>query len=195
MGLIINEVFSSIQGEGDFIGVPMDFVRLSGCNIKCPIKKQCDTDYKNGSVMSVDQIIKSIDSNIVCITGGEPLEQDIYDLCYRLRNEGKQVHIQTSGFIEMSKDLFSVTNHVVCSPKSRVNIQRIDELKVVYYGQSINKIKSLYKIGNAQSNYLQPLQYKSGGYNYSETIEVLKELNIEQKWKLSIQAHKIWRVR
>ena len=48
MGLIINEIFSSIQGEGDFIGVPMDFVRLSGCNIKCPIKKQCDTDYKNG---------------------------------------------------------------------------------------------------------------------------------------------------
>jgi len=40
--LRIVEHFPSIQGEGIFIGTPMYFVRLSGCNLRC---SWCDTPY------------------------------------------------------------------------------------------------------------------------------------------------------
>ena len=33
--LAINEIFSTFQGEGPFIGYPAVFIRLSGCNLAC----------------------------------------------------------------------------------------------------------------------------------------------------------------
>ena len=36
----INEVFSSIQGEGTLIGRRQVFIRFSGCNLDC---NYCDT--------------------------------------------------------------------------------------------------------------------------------------------------------
>ena len=40
--LDLHHIFSTIQGEGPFAGVPAVFVRLFGCNLQCPM---CDTDY------------------------------------------------------------------------------------------------------------------------------------------------------
>ena len=121
MGLIIKEIFESIQGEGAKAGVLTDFVRLAGCSVNCPIKKHCDTDYSNGQEMSVEEIIQSINNKIVTITGGEPLDQNIYELCRRLCRSFHFVHIQTSGLIDMSKDLYANTHFVVCSPKAPVS--------------------------------------------------------------------------
>lgn len=38
--LPVMEIFSSIQGEGMMIGMPVTFIRLAGCNLRCP---WCDT--------------------------------------------------------------------------------------------------------------------------------------------------------
>ena len=38
----VNEIFYSIQGEGRNTGRAALYVRMSGCNIKCPI---CDTAH------------------------------------------------------------------------------------------------------------------------------------------------------
>ena len=38
----IKEIFSSIQGEGKFIGYNQVFIRFSGCNLACDY---CDTDF------------------------------------------------------------------------------------------------------------------------------------------------------
>jgi len=36
----VMEIFTSIQGEGAMMGIPVDFIRFSGCNLACP---WCDT--------------------------------------------------------------------------------------------------------------------------------------------------------
>ena len=76
----INEIFSSIQGEGKLIGRRQIFVRFSGCNLRC---NYCDTpqglDPKVGSFFSEEQLFNSIndlktpDFHSISLTGGEPL--------------------------------------------------------------------------------------------------------------------------
>jgi 7-carboxy-7-deazaguanine synthase len=51
----IVEVFSSIQGEGQFVGYRQVFVRLAGCNLKCAF---CDTSSSR-EMISIGQIEKT----------------------------------------------------------------------------------------------------------------------------------------
>ena len=72
----IKEVFTSIQGEGPFVGYKQLFIRFCGCNLTC---NYCDTDYR--TVDSLDyncsELIEIIKNNLNChsvsLTGGEPL--------------------------------------------------------------------------------------------------------------------------
>lgn len=72
----IREVFSSIQGEGPYVGFKQLFVRFCGCNLKC---KYCDTDFDTARAAkySVRGLLKLVDLNLDChsisLTGGEPL--------------------------------------------------------------------------------------------------------------------------
>lgn len=78
----IIEIFSSIQGEGLFIGERQIFVRFAGCNLRC---SYCDTDFRNDEntkIMTTDEVIAYIKKNLdfdydlhktVVFTGGEPL--------------------------------------------------------------------------------------------------------------------------
>jgi len=96
--LRVIEWFDSIQGEGVYIGTPMSFVRLAGCNLRC---KWCDTQYAFGPGREVDEevIVKSLKHFNVCITGGEPLLQDISRLVDLLHYDYRKVHIETNGTI------------------------------------------------------------------------------------------------
>ena len=78
---LAEDPFPSVQGEGVMIGTPMTFIRLQGCNLDC---EWCDTEYAKdkrfGTPMTVSEIIDEVESfglQWVCITGGEPMLQDL----------------------------------------------------------------------------------------------------------------------
>ena len=78
--LEINEIFYSIEGEGQRVGQPTTFIRLSKCNLRCSF---CDTEFDSFTEMSIDKIIEEIEqytATWVCLTGGEPLGQNIVPL-------------------------------------------------------------------------------------------------------------------
>ncbi len=101
--LKVNEMFPSIQGEGIYIGMPMFFIRLTGCNLRC---KWCDTKYafEEGTNMEISDILEKIDeSNLewVCLTGGEPLlQKDVYRFIYRVMNTHR-ILIETNGAVSI----------------------------------------------------------------------------------------------
>jgi len=47
----ILEIFSSIQGEGIYIGYRQLFIRFSGCNLGC---KYCDTDFSESEICKIE---------------------------------------------------------------------------------------------------------------------------------------------
>lgn len=100
--LKITEIFPSVQGEGLRQGEPTIFIRLSGCNLKCSF---CDTKYawKEGQQYSVDQVLEevrkirqSFPAQWICITGGEPLLQDIDGLTKALKKGGLKIQVETN---------------------------------------------------------------------------------------------------
>ena len=73
----ISEIFSSLQGEGLYVGVPQFFVRFHGCNMKCGF---CDTkldSYENYTSRALIEKIEECEKpfHSISLTGGEPLLQ------------------------------------------------------------------------------------------------------------------------
>ncbi len=104
--LRISEIFYSLQGESNTVGLPTVFVRLTGCPLRC---NYCDTSYafSGGQKMSLVDIfaeIKKYDCKTVCVTGGEPLAQPAcLDLLTKLADENFNVSLETSGALDISK--------------------------------------------------------------------------------------------
>jgi len=98
--LKITEIFRSLQGEGDAVGFPTVFVRLTGCPLRC---QYCDTAYAftGGDWWSLDAIVARVaglGARHVCVTGGEPLAQrNCLPLLSRLCDAGHEVSLETSG--------------------------------------------------------------------------------------------------
>ena len=103
----VAEIFQSIHGEmnGHHQGRICTFIRFSGCPNKC---HYCDTpetqDFSYGTDMSVHDImqeVKKLKSPYICLTGGEPLSQNKYellDLTTKLKTN-YLVSCETSGVI------------------------------------------------------------------------------------------------
>lgn len=100
------EIYSSVQGETSFSGLPTTFVRLAACNLRCT---WCDTPYSfgKGTPWEIDKIIAEIESHgcrYVCITGGEPLLQPaVQSLMTTLCNDNRIVSLETGGSLPTNR--------------------------------------------------------------------------------------------
>jgi 7-carboxy-7-deazaguanine synthase len=105
--LRVVEIYRSIQGESTYAGWPCVFVRLAGCDIRCGY---CDEEHALsrdvGESLSLGEIearIERLETNLVELTGGEPLLQEATpELVRRLLDRGSQVLIETGGHRDIS---------------------------------------------------------------------------------------------
>ena len=97
----IREIFSSIQGEGPYVGTKQLFIRFCSCNLNCAY---CDTDFNpsNAKDYSVQDLIDLINRNgeiyTISLTGGEPLcsvdflKEFLPELC----KYGHKIYLETN---------------------------------------------------------------------------------------------------
>lgn len=76
--MYIDEIFSSIQGEGIYCGYRQIFVRFSGCNLACDY---CDEQGHEPRYMEPEEVAAEVKQlgkawhHSLSLTGGEPLMQ------------------------------------------------------------------------------------------------------------------------
>lgn len=103
----VADIFYTLQGEGPFAGRPCVFIRLTGCNLRCTF---CDTEWDDAKnpYMDVEEILHAVEDEfagrkreLIVITGGEPLRQDLSKLIPALADLGGRymttVQIETAG--------------------------------------------------------------------------------------------------
>lgn len=107
--LRVNSIYPAFMGEVNpfGIGVPCTFVRLAGCNLRCYLSTKgilCDTPEAlleiSGDMMSEEAILDRCHDNgydVICLTGGEPLLQNITDFLHKATSHGFSVVIETNG--------------------------------------------------------------------------------------------------
>lgn len=104
--MVINEIFTSIQGESTWQGYPFTFVRLTGCNLRCAY---CDTKYayEGGFEMAIDEILREVAARgrkRVLVTGGEPLiQKDTPRLIQTLIKAGYRLFLETNGTLSVEE--------------------------------------------------------------------------------------------
>ena len=126
----VNETFLSLQGEGYFTGTAAFFLRLSGCNLRCPF---CDTQHQSYTEMSEDEIVAEASRHKprhIVITGGEPALQLTESLVDKLHAAGFFIQVETNGTLPLPEGIDWVT----CSPKGDFPQFPVDELKVLFMG-------------------------------------------------------------
>ena len=123
----INEIFYSIQGEGNWTGFPNIFIRTAGCNLRC---SYCDTKYayykfKEIKILKILEIVQKYNCKKICITGGEPLlQKELKELVSILTKYDYKISIETNGSLEIKsfagKKSVMISLDIKC-PSSNMN--------------------------------------------------------------------------
>ncbi len=117
----ISEIFSSIQGEGPYLGVKQTFVRFGRCNMHChycdELEKMKEGRFQTLSLEEVFSQIKQLsekegEPHSVSLTGGEPLFYTSFleNLLPQLKQAGLKTYLETNG--TLPKELERVIRYV-----------------------------------------------------------------------------------
>lgn len=198
--LQVHSIFATFQGEGPYVGKPAVFLRLSGCNLACTF---CDTEFDDYDILLVDDIVVQIknlcgNSNLVVITGGEPLRQNITKLAEQLNQEGMTVQIETNGTIT---DNIPLNCRLICSPKNTCGKYKNLSPKILPYinalkfliSADIEGYKDIAEIGQkkfAIPVYVQPMDQYDQSKN-AQNIALTRLIAKKHNATISLQIHKI----
>ncbi len=186
----VNETFLSLQGEGYFTGTAAFFLRLSGCNLRCPF---CDTQHQSYTEMSEDEIVAEASRHKprhIVITGGEPALQLTESLVDKLHAAGFFIQVETNGTLPLPEGIDWVT----CSPKGDFPQFPVDELKVLFMGDVTDPEAIISPLLGKESGvklYLQPLDTGNEKQNRAILRSCINYVLQHPRWSLSLQTHKI----
>jgi 7-carboxy-7-deazaguanine synthase len=159
----LNEIFTSIEGEGTLFGTKTMFVRLAGCPLKC---HWCDTPYSlsmdSGSDYSIDEAKELISNGLrpntykVNFTGGEPLVQHeaVIELAKFVRQKGIKTYLESA--CNDAARFAKVLSHI-----DLVKVEfKLKDSKVVdekHYGRLLESEFDCLKlaIGNGKTTYIK----------------------------------------
>jgi organic radical activating enzyme len=203
--LKITEIFPSIQGEGLRQGEPTHFIRVAGCNLRCTF---CDTKYawEGGEDLTPLDILNTIKKNQarfpadwVCLTGGEPLLQEIGELVRTIKGEGFLIQVETNGLVYRRLDVDWYT----LSPKPEEYSygpeykKKAKEVKIILSkGLDMAIIQRLRGEFPPQTPLLlQPVSNRKWSVNLG--MKLLKQVSQAglRNIRLSVQLHKIFNFR
>ena len=191
------EDFYTIQGEGFHAGKPAYFIRLGGCDVGC---RWCDAKYtwnpKIFPPVDVDVVVeraKECAAQAIVITGGEPLLYPLDVLTSRLRDEGLEIFLETSGTHPFSGEF----DWVCLSPKRQQPplaeaFGRAHELKVIIQTEDdfAWAEENARRVGRYCRLYLQP-EWSAFEQIMPKIVEYAKA---NPRWSISIQTHKFMRI-
>ena len=195
--LPLMEDFYTIQGEGFHTGKAAYFLRVGGCDVGC---YWCDVkeswNPKLHPLTDADEIVKRVTGNpaaTVVVTGGEPLMYNLDYLCNKLKQQGLQVHLETSG-----SHPFSGTFDWVClspkrkSPPKPEVFGKANELKVIIFDDTD------FEWAEENARLVGPDCYLCLQPEWSRMPVVLPDIiNYVMKnprWHISLQAHKFMHI-
>ncbi len=189
--------FYTVQGEGFHTGKAAYFIRLGGCDIGC---SWCDTkfswNFQHHKYTDVESILNEVQKHgakAVVVTGGEPSLYNLEKLTKILKKNNIETFIETAG----TNKLNGIWDWICLSPKEQnpplEYIYKIaDELKVI-----ISDIKDFEwaeknsrKVSSKCKLFLQP-EWSKHRQITKEIVEYVKQ---NQKWQVSIQAHKYMKI-
>ena len=134
----ITEIYSSIQGESSYAGLPCILVRLTGCNLRCD---WCDSEYTftGGRKMTVEEVEREVRNlepvQLVEITGGEPMlqEEEVLELMRRLLAASYALLLETSGerpLAKVPKEVAKIVD-VKCPHSGEAGTFRMENLEAL----------------------------------------------------------------
>ncbi len=191
--LPVMEHFYTLQGEGFHQGRAAYFIRLGGCDVGCI---WCDVkdswDAGKPPLYDIEQlvsIVKQTSTQLVVITGGEPLMHNLDELTTALQNAGLQTNIETSG----AHPLSGSWNWICLSPKKfKAPLPEIlplaNELKIVVFNKTDFAWAEKYAatVSPSCKLFLQPEWDKASEI----TPLIIDYIKAYPQWELSLQIHK-----
>jgi organic radical activating enzyme len=194
---LVNEIFYSLQGEGVRAGTPNLFLRLAKCNLACTVETHgfdCDTEFESGRRLTLEEIVAefrqlSADCGWVILTGGEPALQADRELIDGLHAAGYRLAIETNGSFELPEGIDWIT----VSPKvaeHAVRQKRANEVKYVRgHGQGIPRTAV------EADHYLISPAFDGAEVDPRTLDWCIRLCRDNPPWRLSVQQHKLWKVR
>jgi organic radical activating enzyme len=189
----VMEHFYTIQGEGFYAGHAAYFIRLAGCDVGCvwcDVKESWTVEERQ--LVLIEDLINEIlkyPARLIVITGGEPLMYDLSFLTKKLKKNGFQINIETSGAYPIS----GVLDWICVSPKKfkkplKEVVEKASELKCIIFN------KSDFKFAEQNAKHTNPdcKLYLQTEWSKSEQmipliVDYVKE---HPDWKISLQTHK-----
>ena len=197
----IGELYTCLQGEGKYIGIPHILIRVTGCRLRCQFADSfCDTPYaswkpEKGKFTSDDIVKFYEEKNLVkhtMITGGGPTihPELLQELCIIGKKYNHIITIETEG----SEFVQTVADCISLSPKLSNSTPKPGTWMDYANREVTEKDKRLHEKWRCNYEAMEQLIYNHPDYQLKPVISSwndLQELDYIQD-ELDIPNNKVW---